>query len=274
MIETEVKRGVVADSGTAADLLAMETEDLWVLYESRGRSDDERGQIDVRNALIEKHLPLVRIIALKLLQSLPRSVELDDLISAGVFGLMDTIRGFDMERGVRFKTYCSTRIRGAILDQLRTEDWVPRLVRIKAGRISKELVRLSGEFGREPTHAELAEALGLDHKALTTELDAARPRTIHPLSDFWNENEDGEPSPRDGLLEDHGGEAPMENLVQRDAMHGLTRSLSNKERFIIEQYYEVGHTMREIGEMLSLTESRVCQIHSSVVSRLKRLMMD
>ena len=271
MMHTKLKRGVDSDRNAPAVLLAMETEELWAMYQGRGQSGDESGQVAVRNALIEKPLPLVRIIALKLLQVLPRSVELDDLVSAGVFGLMDTIRGFDPERGVRFKTYCSTRIRGAILDQLRSEDWVPRLVRIKAGKISKKLAKLSSEFGREPTHAELADSLGMDHSELTTELDAARARTIHPLSDFWNEGEDGELAPSEGIMEDHECETPLDGLARRDALHGITRSLSCKERFIIEQYYEIGHTMREIGEMLSLTESRVCQIHSSVVSRLRQL---
>ncbi|MDP6761906.1 MAG: FliA/WhiG family RNA polymerase sigma factor [Planctomycetota bacterium] len=273
MIKTKQSRGATDTPEAPAALRAMETEQLWALYEENCRGEGKSEAVDIRNALIEKHLPLVRIIALKLLQALPRSVELDDLLSAGVFGLMDTIRGFDPDRGVRFKTYCSTRIRGAILDQLRTEDWVPRLVRIKAGRISRELARLSGEFGREPTHAELADALGMDHCALIEELDAARPRTIHPLSDFWNENEDGEVVTCDGILEDREGDIPVDDLERRDTMRGLTRSLSNKERFIIEQYYEVGHTMREIGEMLSLTESRVCQIHSSVVARLRQTLI-
>ncbi len=225
----------------------------------------------LRNELIERHYPLVRYIAERLLQTLPKSIELDDLISAGQFGLMDAIRGFDPSRGIKFKTYCSTRIRGSILDQLRSQDWVPRLVRLKASRIDKALQRLTGEFGREPTHAELARALELEHGDLSREMLDSQAKTMFSLSEKWDDDDDGSVEKVE-ILEDRQAIDPVHELNRRDLMGFITRSLTHKERFIIEQYYQYGHTMREIGEMLTLTESRVCQIHSNVMGRLKNLL--
>src|SRR6185369_5385571 len=211
-------------------------------------------------------------IAERLLQTLPKSIELDDLVSAGLFGLLDAIRGFDHSRNIKFKTYCTTRVRGAILDNLRSQDWVPRLVRLKAGKIDKALQRLTGEFGREPTHAELAAELSLEHGELSVEISSASAKTMFSLSDKWEDRDDDNAIEKVDVLEDRKATDPIAELHRRDMMHFITRSLTHKERFIMEQYYQVGHTMREIGEMLALTESRVCQIHSNVMGRLKGLL--
>ncbi|MCA8980112.1 MAG: FliA/WhiG family RNA polymerase sigma factor [Planctomycetes bacterium] len=252
----------------------VQTEDLWLVYR-KAVNKGAKGKDEVealRNELMERHLPLVRYIAERLLQTLPKSIELDDLVSAGLFGLMDAIRGFDADRGIKFKTYCSTRIRGSILDQLRSQDWVPRLVRLKASRIDKALHRLTGEYGREPTHAELAESLELDHQELSREMREANAKAMFSLSEKWEDHDDDNATEKVDVLEDRQSIDPMNELNRRDLLNFLTRSLTHKERFIIEQYYRVGHTMREIGEMLALTESRVCQIHSNVMSRLKGLL--
>jgi RNA polymerase sigma factor FliA len=250
------------------------TEGIWTLYHEvtrRPKPDPERVE-ELRNVLMERHLPLVRYIAERLLQTLPKSIELDDLVSAGLFGLMDAIRGFDPDRGIKFKTYCTTRIRGSILDQLRSQDWVPRLVRLKAGKIEKTLQRLIGEYGREPTHAELAAALKMEHGELAKELEESSAKAMFSLSEKWEDHDEDGGTEKVDILEDRGSIDPLRDLHRRDLMNYITRSLTHKERFIIEQYYKVGHTMREIGEMLSLTESRVCQIHSNVMGRLKSLL--
>ncbi|MEM1449723.1 MAG: FliA/WhiG family RNA polymerase sigma factor [Planctomycetota bacterium] len=247
------------------------TEEIWEHYQkARGAKDVQKIE-RIRNVLMERHFPLVKYIAERLLQTLPKSIELDDLVSAGLFGLMDAIRGFDPDRGIKFKTYCTTRIRGSILDQLRSQDWVPRLVRLKASRIDKALQRLTGIFGREPTHAELARELEMDHQELATELQSASAKAMYSLSDKWEDRDDDSSMEKVDVLEDKKSIDPLGVLNRDDMMGFLTRSLTQKERFIIEQYYQVGHTMREIGEMLNLTESRVCQIHSNVMSRLKSL---
>jgi RNA polymerase sigma factor for flagellar operon FliA len=248
------------------------TEDLWVLYKKAVQASEAAKVEALRNVLMERHYPLVKYIAERLLQTLPKSIEADDLISAGLFGLMDAIRGFDPDRGIKFKTYCTTRIRGSILDQLRSQDWVPRLVRLKASKIDKTLQRLTGEYGREPTHAELADALDMNHVELAVEIGKATAKSVYSLSDRWEDRDDDSSLEKVDVLEDKTSIDPMDELKKNDLMLYMTRSLTHKERFIVEQYYRVGHTMREIGEMLSLTESRVCQIHSNVMSRLKGLL--
>ncbi|QDV09241.1 RNA polymerase sigma-D factor [Planctomycetes bacterium Poly30] len=259
---------------TAARHVAIEdlpTEEIWAHY-SQARAEKNVQDIEaIRNILMERHFPLVKYIAERLLQTLPKSIELDDLVSAGLFGLMDAIRGFDLDRGIKFKTYCTTRIRGSILDQLRSQDWVPRLVRLKASKIDKALQRLTGRFGREPTHSELARELEMDHQELSIELQSASAKAMYSLSDKWEDRDDDSSMEKVDVLEDKKSIDPLGVLNRDDMMGFLTRSLTHKERFIIEQYYQVGHTMREIGEMLNLTESRVCQIHSNVMGRLKSL---
>jgi RNA polymerase sigma factor for flagellar operon FliA len=185
---------------------------------------------------------------------------------------MDAIRGFDASRGIKFKTYCSTRIRGSILDQLRSQDWVPRLVRLKAGKIEKALQRLTGIYGREPTHAELAKQLEMEHGDLVKEIQDARAKTMFSLSEKWEDGDDEGSAEKVEILEDKHAVDPVSELNRSDLMNYITRSLTQKEKFIIERYYKDGHTMREIGELLSLTESRVCQIHSNVMGRLKNLL--
>lgn len=268
--KSSTKKTTKSAAGGLADT---PTEELWGLYRTTAGKKGTKAKDkleNLRNILIERHYPLVRYIAERLLQTLPKSIELDDLISAGLFGLMDAIRGFDADRGIKFKTYCSTRIRGAILDQLRSQDWVPRLVRLKASRIDRALQGLTAEYGREPTHAELARTLEMGHSDLSREIAEANPRSMFSLSEKW-EDDDGSVEKVE-ILEDKTSKDPVSELNRRDLMGFITRALTHKERFIIEQYYQYGHTMREIGEMLALTESRVCQIHSNVMSRLKGLL--
>ncbi len=238
------------------------TDELWREYK---RTHDT----ELRNRLIEKYYPMVRYISERLLQTLPKSIELDDLCSAGLFGLMDAIDGFDLSRGIKFKTYCTTRIRGAILDELRSQDWVPRLVRVKASRLDRAWQELQSRFGREPTTVELARRLGLDLQQIQSELREASPRAIFSLSDAWDDEED-HPMEKLDVLEDRRSPDTLALLQRRDVMDHLLRSLTEKEQYILRLYYEQNLTMREIGELLSLTESRVCQIHSNVMERLRR----
>ncbi|MEY2745816.1 MAG: polymerase sigma factor FliA [Planctomycetota bacterium] len=270
--EAEVKDPKKPGRKNEVDLGSLQTEDIWALYH-KARAKKQAAELEkLRNALLERHQPLVRYIAERLLQTLPKSIELDDLVSWGNFGLMDAIRGFEPERNIKFKTYCTTRIRGAILDQLRSQDWVPRLVRLKASKIDRALQKLTGEYGREPTHAELADALQMDHDELLAEMEGASAKAVFSLSEKWDDRDDDSAVEKVDVLEDKKSIDPIGELHKRDMMLYLTKSLTHKERFIIEQYYQVGHTMREIGEMLQLTESRVCQIHSNVMSRMKDML--
>ena len=254
-----VTRPPIARTTRYADV---DLEAIWVTYK---KTKDQ----NLRNILIEHHMPLVRMIAERVLQTLPKSIELDDLSSAGTFGLMDAIDGFDLSRGIKFKTYCTTRIRGSILDELRSQDWVPRLVRLKAHRLEKALRKLEGELGRNPNTHELADAMGLTINELQATETEANAKTIFSLSEKWDDGEDDKEMEKVEILADKKVTDPVQAIQQKDVLELITCNLTKKERLIIIMYYYEGLTMREIGEIMELTESRVCQIHSNVMARLK-----
>lgn len=239
-----------------------ELEIIWKTYK---RTRDE----NLRNTLIEHHMPLVRSIAERVLQTLPKSIDVEDLNSAGTFGLMDAINGFDLSRGIKFKTYCTTRIRGSILDELRSQDWVPRLVRLKAHRLERAIRTLEGRFGRTPNQAEIAKELEISLDELQAHQAEANAKTIFSLSEKWDDSDDDKDLEKVEILSDRKSVNPVDTIQQRDALEMITGSLTKKERLIILMYYYEGLTMREIGEIMELTESRVCQIHSNVMARLK-----
>jgi RNA polymerase sigma factor for flagellar operon FliA len=252
-----------AKTSTAAKPLRPNAPDaVWVTYK---RTRDE----NLRNILIERYMPLVRNISERLLATLPKSIELDDLTSAGVFGLIDAIDGFDIDRGIKFKTYCTTRIRGSILDELRSQDWVPRLVRLKAHRLEKAYKTLEGRLGRKPTDFEMAKKLDLSLREYGNMVEDATAVNVFSLNEKWEEDGDDNAVNKVDILEDKKSEDPIHALNQKDVLEFVTRSLSEKERLILVMYYYEGLTMKEIGEILDLTESRICQIHSSVMERLK-----
>lgn len=237
-------------------------EELWKDFKKTGDKD-------LRNTLIEKYLPLVKYIAERLLAKLPQNIELDDLTSAGIFGLMDAIEGFDLSRGVKFETYCTTRIRGAILDELRSLDWVPRIVRNKANRVETTWKNLEMELGRTPTDLEMAERLDLSLTEYEELLREASAITIVSLTDKAKEDQGSKTLRKIDLLENKKQEDPEEELRRKEITDFITRGLSRKERLIMLLYYYEDLTMREIGATLNLSESRVCQLHSRIIFRLK-----
>jgi len=261
----------VAKKAKKPEIEDLPTEEIWDHYQVARRGGPKQAQKleRIRNVLMERHYPLVKYIAERLLQTLPKSIELDDLISAGLFGLMDAIRGFDPTRGIKFKTYCTTRIRGSILDELRSQDWVPRLVRLKAHRLEKAMRRLEGELGRDPNQFELAEAMEMTLDELQATRAEANAKTIFSLSEKWDDSEEDNEMEKVEILADKRCVDPVQSQHQKDVLELITANLTKKERLIIIMYYYEGLTMREIGEIMELTESRVCQIHSNVMARLK-----
>lgn len=227
------------------------------------------GDKDLRNVLIEKYLPLVKYIAERLLAKLPQNIELDDLTSAGIFGLMDAIEGFDLTRGVKFETYCTTRIRGAILDELRSLDWVPRIVRNKANRVEAAWKGLEMELGRTPTDMEMAERLEMSLEEYEELLREASAITIVSLTDKTKEDQGSKSLRKIDLLENKKQPDPEDELKRKEITEFITKGLSRKERLIMILYYYEDLTMREIGATLNLSESRVCQLHSRIIFRLK-----
>jgi RNA polymerase sigma factor FliA len=224
---------------------------------------------ETRNTLMELYLPVVAFIAERLLLTLPRSIDVDDLKSAGTFGLMDAIDGFDIDRGIKFKTYCSNRIRGAILDELRSQDWVPRLVRLKAHQIARATSALEARHGRAPTHAEMAAELNVGLSDYTSMTEEASAHTVRSLSESWDDGSGDPAVEKIDFIRDERSFDPADLLNQEDVMKAIIRSLNRKEKQIILMYYRDGLTMKQIGTVLQLTESRVCQIHSNVMKKLK-----
>ena len=223
----------------------------------------------LRNRLIEIYLPLVRYNAERIWSRLPDGVELDDLSSSGTFGLMDAIDAFDMERGVKFETYCVPRIRGAMLDELRTMDWVPRLVRSKASKLNEAIKTLEARLGRAPADAEVAAHMELSPEEFEKLLVEANAVSLVSLNKKWCETDSSKDVREIDILEDKKGEDPTRRIQKNDLMRLVTRGLNRNERLIIILYYYEELTMKEIGATLDLSESRVSQMHSAIVERLQ-----
>ena len=225
-----------------------------------------------RNLLMEHYLRIVRYTAERIYAKLPDEVELDDLISAGIFGLMDAIDAFDPERGVKFETYCTPRIRGAILDELRNMDWVPRLVRARAHQLERALQTLEAHLGRMPTEKEIAQELELDMDEFRRLQRDANAIGLVSLSNKFSDSE-GERDIREiDVIEDQKSQNPLFEAQKRDLKNLLTKGLTRAERLIVVLYYYEEMTMKEIGATLDLSESRVSQMHSSIIARLKAQM--
>jgi len=225
-----------------------------------------------RNLLMEHYRNLVKYCAERLHSKLPGKVELDDLISAGMFGLMDAIDAFDPTRGVKFETYCSPRIKGSILDELRSMDWVPRLVRSRAHQLAKATHSLETHLGRRPTEEEIAEELNVDMEEFVKLQRDANAASQVSLNNKYNDG-DGEKDIREiDVIKDEKSENPVTEAQKRDLKSLLTKGLTRAERLIIVLYYYEEMTMKEIGATLDLSESRVSQMHSSIVARLKAQM--
>ncbi len=225
-----------------------------------------------RNLLMENYRHLVKYTADRLHSKLPDKVELDDLISAGNFGLMDAIDAFDPDRGVKFETYCSPRIRGSILDELRSMDWVPRLVRARASQLSRATQSLETNLGRKPTEKETAAAMELDTEQFNRIQRDANATSLVSLNTNFNDS-DGDKDIREiDVIKDKKSQNPLIEAQKRDLKNLLTKGLTRAERLIVVLYYYEEMTMKEIGATLDLSESRVSQMHSSIVARLKAQM--
>ena len=246
-----------------SQLSAEEVAVLWEVF-----IQDRSNQV-LRNQLIEHYMPLVRYHGDKVWSRLPDEVELDDLVSAGVFGLMDAIDAFDLSRGVKFETYCVPRIRGAMLDELRNMDWVPRLVRARARKLTEASKGLSDRLGRQPTHDELAEHMGLSPTELERMMFDANAVNLVSLHKKWFETDGSKEINEIDLVEDQKGEDPTSRIQKADVMRLVTKGLNRNERLIMILYYYEELTMKEVGMTLDLSESRVSQMHTSIVERLQ-----
>lgn len=227
------------------------------------------GGDELRNRLMEHYLFLVRYTAERIGTKLPDEVDVDDLMSAGIFGLSDAIDAFDLERGVKFETYCAPRIRGAILDELRNMDWVPRLVRHRAHRLEEATRSLEVELGRAPTLDELSKRLNLAPADFDKLMRDANAVSLVSLSRKFTDTDSQRDVFEIDVLPDDESLDPVAEAQRSDLKELVTRGLSRDERLIIVLYYYEQMTMKEIGVTLDLSESRVSQMHSSILERLK-----
>jgi RNA polymerase sigma factor for flagellar operon FliA len=251
---------------TVLTAAASEIEQLWFRFKG------DTSNVELRNRLIEQYMPLVRNRGERIWSRLPEGVELDDLISAGTFGLMDAINAFDLERGVRFETFCIPRIQGAMLDELRAMDWVPRLVRSKASKINEAYKVLECKLARKPSDDEMAEHLQVSVPEFEKMLTETHGVNLTSLDKKWFETDSYKDVREIDILADKRGEDPTERLRKAEMMRAFTKGLTKNERLIIILYYFEEMTMKEIGMTLELSESRVSQMHSTIVDRMRKLL--
>ncbi|MCH2100912.1 MAG: FliA/WhiG family RNA polymerase sigma factor [Planctomycetes bacterium] len=241
--------------------------ELWRQY-TTARSAKRRREL--KEALVAEYIHLPKFHAERMASGLPKSVQVEDLVQEGMFGLMDAIDKFDPSRGIKFKTYCGTRIRGAMLDGLRSQDWASRLLRQRSNQAERIKQDYLSRHGRPPTDEELADEMQLAPEVLNKK---TQPRSMVTISDRRADSGEERNASIDTLKE-NAEDNPAETVQRADMMEVLTSSLSDKERSILYMYYQEGLNLREIGQQLNLTESRVCQIHGNVLKRLRDRLED
>jgi len=254
-------------SNLPSPLDSMPINDVWETYQV---NRDE----PTRNYLMEKFLPLVRYNAERIYARLPDEVDIEDLMSAGLFGLMDAIDAFDLSRKVKFETYCAPRIRGAILDELRSMDWVPRLVRSRTNKVEQARQSIEKATGQPATDEQVANILNVDgeeFEKLRRDSFAVMTRSLTQRC-FGGGDSSGREVRELDVVKDDGQCNPVADIQRRDLKDLITKGLSRAERLIVILYYYEGMTMRDIGATLDLSESRVSQMHSSILARLKSQM--
>ncbi len=245
---------------------ATDIDQLWIDF----KSGADRS---VRDQLILHYSPLVKFVAGRVAVGLPQNVEQGDLISYGVFGLIDAIEKFDLGRGFKFETYAIARIKGAILDELRSIDWVPRSVRAKARAVESAYAKLESELHRSPTDAELSEALDLTEDQLQTTLSQISFVGLAALDETLTVGGGGERESftlGDTIADQRAG--PVDSYEVEEMRHLLADSINRmpeREKIVLTLYYYEGLTLAEIGQVLSVTESRICQIHTKAVLQLR-----
>lgn len=233
----------------------------------------EQGDSKAREELILAYSPLVKYVAGRLRSGLPAHVEEEDLISYGLLGLIDAIEKFEPGRNTRFESYAVSRIRGAIIDELRSLDWVPRSVRTWARRVEQSISRLENALGRAPTDEEIAADLGVTPEEFDNILLEISNAAIIALDEFWAAvDEESDKVNLFDVLEDSSAPDPghlLELRTVKECLAEAIRRLPDRERIVIGLYYYEGLTLKDIGEVLGVTESRVSQLHTRAILRLR-----
>lgn len=259
-------------------------DDVPVEVERRGQGDrrfrnDSRGlsayqsisDARKRDDAIKQHLKLVSYVASRLAIGLPNWVDKRDLINAGVIGLIDAVNNFDVSKGVKFESYATARIRGAMLDELRSLDWIPRSTRAKSREIENAISRLIGKLGRLPNDSEITDELGWDSNKYYKAIEQVSGTTLLSLDEMVETASGGEPIRR---LDTISGEesSTLDNMERRELLENVVKilkSLSEQERLAVSLYYYEELTLKEIGQVMNVSESRVSQIHTTAILKLR-----
>jgi RNA polymerase sigma factor for flagellar operon FliA len=240
-------------------------ERLWLEYR---RTKDQK----IRETFVIQYSPLVKFVAGKVAVGMPHNVEFDDLVGFGSIGLLDAIDKYDPDRGVKFKTYAVTRIRGAIFDELRQIDWVPRSVRKKAKELEETIAGLESQMGRTATDQEIASSMGLNDEEYSRTIMKISATSIVSLNEVWSGADENEKSSIGDTIE-----APIslhpDVMVEKEEMRRVIidaiKELPEKEKQILVLYWYEDLTLKEIGQVMKVTESRVSQLHSKAMLRLR-----
>ena len=246
--------------------MAEDTQALWREYR---RTRDQH----LRDRLILTYAPLVKYVAGRLGSGLPAHVDEGDLVSYGLLGLIGAIERFDPDRDIKFETYAISRIKGSIIDELRAMDWVPRSVRARARDIERAIAELEAKLGRAPTDEEIAGKVGVSTDELADSLTDISRSSIAALDELWTiSSSGGDQIALIDTIEDTQGPEPQSALAQtemREAIGEAIARLPEREKLVVTLYYYEELTLREIGEVLGVTESRVSQLHTKAILRLK-----
>ena len=252
----------VAETKTSAP----NAQDLWKRYHQHSENDTE-----TENSLVQKYIPLVNSVMGRLAMTLPEHVSHDDLFSAGLVGLLQALRNFDPGANTSFETYARVRVRGAMLDELRRMDWVPRTIHEKARNLKKVLLELEQKLGTTPTEAQMAKAMKLSPDEYQELLDEVRPAAFVCL-DSVSSSDEGDGGALYEIIADTNGETPMDH-VSNNELKGVIferlKELPEMQRKVLALYYIEDMHLREIAEVFGLTESRICQIHAQAILGLR-----
>ncbi len=222
-----------------------------------------------KDKLITEYAPVIKFIARKIALRLPPSIELDDLISSGIIGLMDAIEKYDPTRDNKFRTYAEFRIRGAILDELRAQDWVPRSVRDKSKLLDRTIVKLKLELGRAPDGNEIAQRLGITLENLHNLMNQVKPVSVVSIDEspsFSNIDKESILSIIDDYKNPHN---KLDRKFIKDIFAGVIEELPERQRLVLSLYYYEDLNLKQIGRVLRVTESRVSQLHAHAITKLK-----
>ena len=240
-------------------------EELWKEYRKNHKQE-------VRDILIKQYAPLVKYVAGKISVGMPQNVDFDDLVGFGVFGLFDAVEKFDPEKHVKFKTYAVTRIRGAIFDELRSIDWVPRSVRQKTREIEDTIQTLEADLGRSASDNEIAKAMNMSREQYNQVVLKVRGTSILSLNDVWFTGDDSDKVSIQDSIESPVSLQP-DSIAEKDEIRRVIvqaiNELPDKEKKVLVLYYYEDLTLKEIGKVLEVTESRISQLHTKAIMRLR-----